>query len=114
MDTINKLEKIISGLEDDPPPGQLISKTISIRIPVLDLAKIDALASMKDVSRNILLNEIIDAALSELLEKLKTKNPELAATLETKAQELSKVILAEHEPPPASLKHKHRKPHELE
>ena len=111
--TTNKLDNIISGLEkNESQLEKLITKTISIRLPVLYLARIDALACMKDVSRNICLNEIIDAALGELLVKLKNKNPKLAATLEAKAQELSKVILAEHEPPLPSKHKPHHKLHE--
>lgn len=102
----NTLDNIISGLENEAQLEKLITKTISMRLPVLYLARIDALAAMKDVSRNILLNEIIEAALGELLAKLAVKNETLAEQLEAKAQELAKVILAEHEPPhPPRPKH---------
>ena len=88
---MSKLDNIISGLESGAQLEKLITKTISIRLPVSYLAKIDALACMKDVSRNILLNEVIEAALGELLDKLKNTNPELANKLESKAEELAKV-----------------------
>ena len=94
------IDQIISNLGSEESLEKAINKTVSIRLPVIYLARIDALASLKDTSRNVLLNEIIEAALHELLTKLKEQNKDLADKLEAKAQELSKRLLAEHEPPP--------------
>jgi len=108
---MKNIEDIISNIGDESSLEKAINKTVSLRLPVLYLARIDALASLKDTSRNVLLNDIIEAALNELLNKLKTKNQELANKLESKAQELVEILLAEHEPPHPP--HKKRKlPHE--
>ena len=111
IDKSNRLDKIIAGLEGDVTPEAIITRTISIRLPVLNLAQIDALASMKDVSRNVLLNEVIKAALEELLDKLKSKNPGLSDTLSSKIQQLAKNMMNEPEEGPKGPHHnkKHKK-----
>jgi hypothetical protein len=95
---MKSLEDIISDLGGEEVVKKHLSKTISIRIPVPNLAKIDALADLKSTSRNILLNDIIDVALNDLLTKLHDKNKKAAELLETKAQTLAQKLL-EHEPP---------------
>ena len=107
---MKNIEDIISNLGDESSLEKAINKTVSLRLPVLYLARIDALASLKDTSRNVLLNDIIEVALNELLVKLANKNKKLADKLESKAQELVQRLLAEHESPPHHKKR--RPPHE--
>ena len=83
-----RLDQLIDSLQDNLGE-KIVSRPITLRLPILYVAQIDILAGMKDVSRNVLLNEIVQTALMELLDKLKKKNPQLAATLEAKAQLLA-------------------------
>jgi len=84
-----RLDQLIDSLQENLGE-KVVSRPITLRLPLLYVAQIDILAGMKDVSRNILLNEIVQTALMELLDKLRKKNPHLAATLEEKAQLLAK------------------------
>ena len=95
----SRLDDIIADISEAASLEKTVTKTVSIRLPVLHLAQIDVLAQMKDASRNILLNDIITAALSELLQKLAQKNPVLSEELQTKAAELAQHLLKEPEPP---------------
>lgn len=97
---INGLDGILAGLAGEVKLIKSATKTVSIRIPLCDLARIDILAQMKDVSRNILLNEIIDAALTELVIKLENKNPDLAHQLKEKSEALAELMLKEPPEPP--------------
>ncbi len=109
VDKTNRLDKIIAGLEGDVTPEAIITRTISVRLPILNLAQIDALASMKDVSRNVLLNEVIKAALEELLEKIQSKNPNLSKTLTSKIQQIANNMVNEPDEGPKGPHH-HKKP----
>jgi hypothetical protein len=110
---MKNIEDIIANIGDEHSLEKAITKTVSLRLPVLYLARIDALASLKDTSRNVLLNDLVEAALNELLTKLQAKNEPLANKLEEKAQELVQRLLAEHDLPPPPP-HKKIKLHEKE
>jgi hypothetical protein len=94
---ITRFEQLIDDLQENLGK-KVTSRPITLRLPVLHVAQIDILAGMKDVSRNVLLNEIVQTALIELLDTLKEKNPKLAATLEEKAKLLAKNMAFEEEP----------------
>lgn len=112
---ITRLDQLIDSLQENLGE-KVVSRPITLRLPMLYVAQIDILAGMKDVSRNILLNEIVQTALMELLDKLRKKNPKLAATLEEKAQLLAKnmsledeSVLIEEQPPTQKLKSNRKK-----
>ena len=91
-----RLDQLIDSLQENLGE-KIVSRPITLRLPMLYVAQIDILAGMKDVSRNILLNEIVQTALMELLDKLTKKNPQLATTLKEKAQLLAKNMSFEDE-----------------
>lgn len=94
---LTRLEQLIDNLQENLDE-KVTSRPITLRLPTLYVAQIDILAGMKDVSRNVLLNEIVQTALIELLDKLKIKNPKLANTLEERARLLAKNMALEDEP----------------
>lgn len=94
--TSTRLDQLLDSLQENLGE-KVVSRPITLRLPILYVAQIDILAGMKDVSRNILLNEIVQTALMELLDKLKERNPQLATTLEEKAQLLAKNMSLEDE-----------------
>ncbi|OGT06481.1 MAG: hypothetical protein A2103_00815 [Gammaproteobacteria bacterium GWF2_41_13] len=86
----SKLDKVIDGLIEDGVSKKNFSKPISVRLPLLAIAQIDVLAAMKDVSRNVLVNEIVEAALEQLLDRMRKTNPKMAHSLEEKAAKIAK------------------------
>lgn len=86
----SKLDKIIDGLIEGGVSKKFFSKPVSVRLPLLAIAQIDVLATMKDVSRNVLVNEIVEAALEQLLDRMRKTNPKMAHSLEEKAVKIAK------------------------
>lgn len=94
------LGDLLSGLDGAVVTQKPVTKTVSVRLPVLDLARIDVIAELKDVSRNVMLNDVIEVSIAEMLTKLAQKNEQLVQQIEAKAAELAKKLSKEGEHPP--------------
>jgi len=103
-----RIEQLIDNLHENLNE-KIITWPITLRLPILNVAQIDILSSLKDVSRNTLLNEIVQTTLIELLEKLEEKNPQLAKSLQEKAQALAKNMVIVGEPQLSIKKTKQKK-----
>lgn len=94
------LDDLIAGLDGETCLEKSVTKTVSVRLPVIDLARIDVIAELKEVSRNVLLNDVLDVSVSELMAKLAAKNTKLAEQIEVRAKELAQKYLQEVDHPP--------------